>query len=110
VRAAARRESRPTKGTIKNRAQKMSKNVKKAQKSDGLGFGFRSQKPTVVSALAPLFSSLFTFFIASLLSHSENEEKVTVSLTFRQLTSSRLQRKILKKCDFLKKSLAAKTC
>jgi hypothetical protein len=33
----------------------------------------------------------FSFFIASLVSHCEGEEKLTVSLTFRQLTSSDLQ-------------------
>jgi hypothetical protein len=44
----------------------------------------------------------FTFFIASLVSHFENEEKLTVSLTFRQLPSSDLQCKKFQKCDFLK--------
>jgi hypothetical protein len=82
---------------VLKKPQKTSKNVKKPPKCDGPGLGFVRKSQTVV----PPFAA-FTFFIASVLSHFENEEKLTVSLTFRQLTSSRLQRKILKKCGFLK--------
>ena len=68
----------------------------------------REARLTAPVAGALPFSTPFPFFIASLVAQFENEEKLTVSLTFRQFVRRGLQRKIPRKCDFFGNILGAK--
>lgn len=77
------------------------------RRADTLNGGFfsnvcvsREARLTAPVAGALPFSTPFPFFIASLVAQFENEEKLTVSLTFRQLVHSGLRRKILKSAIF----------